>query len=214
LVDFAEGVDMKRIIARFGAPAALVLAASSAAAQEPTSSAARLKPFAAIPPPPPGSPASPLLPLLGEPTGDTGALPGYFASAPLRLSLQNQIFPLGGAYDQCTTREDAAGNSTGGIPSQRYALLRLTPNLVLHGFTAGGCPIDGAIGGGITYATRVSPSIWLVAGAGIYSAPAPAQLGAARTRTDFRIDLVKKVNDTRSFSIGIGKRGVAFGGAF
>ncbi len=189
-------------------------AALPARAQEPTGSAPalRLQPFAAIPPPAPVG--SPLAAFFGEPTGDAGAPPGYFASAPLRLTLQNEILPMGGAYEQCGTRGDAAGNSTGGIPTQHYTLLRLTPNLVLHGFAAGGCPIDGAIGGAITYSAQVAPSLWLVAGAGIYAAPAPAQLAGARTRTDFQVDLVKKVNDTRSFSVGIGKRGVSFGGAF
>jgi hypothetical protein len=199
------------IVTAFGALAAVV-AVSVAGAQEPTSAPQRLQPFGAIPPLP--SAAAPLGLSLGEPTGDAAALPGYFASAPMRLSLQNQIFPLGDGYDQCGTRGDAAGNATGGIPTQRYTLLRLTPNLVLHGFTAGGCPIDGAIGGGITYSARVAPSLWLVAGAGIYSAPAPAQYSAGRTRSDFEIDLIKKVNDTRSFSVGVGKRGVTFGGAF
>jgi hypothetical protein len=189
-----------------------LLGARAALAQEPTSAPQRMQPFATIPQP--ASPASPLTALLGEPTGDPAALPGYFASAPLRLSLQNQIFPVGMAYDQCGTREDAAGNATGGIPTQRYTLLRLTPSLVLHGFTSGGCPIDGAIGGGVTYATRVAPSIWLVAGGGIYATPAPAQYSARRTRNDFRIDLIKKVDDTHSLSVGVGKRGVTIGGAF
>lgn len=192
-----------------------LLLPAPATAQEPTSSPAppRLQPFGAIPPPA-GAPTSPLLSLLGEPTGDPGSLAGYFASAPLRLSLQNTIFPLGPAFDQCGTREDAAGNATGGIPTQRYTLLRLTPKLVLHGFSAAGCPIDGAIGAGITYSVKVRPSVWLVAGAGIYTAPAPAQYGAGRTRNDLRLDLIKQVGDQRSFSVGIGKRGITFGGVF
>jgi hypothetical protein len=198
--------------------ALVLLGARSARAQEPTSAPQRLQPFGSIPPLASGatstSPLAALAALTGEPTGDASALPGYFASAPLRLSLQNQIFPVGSAYDQCATRGDAAGNSTGGVPTQRYALLRLTPNLVLHGFTAGGCPIDGAIGGAITYSARIAPTLWLVAGAGIYTAPAPAQYSAARTRSDFHLDLIKKVDDTHSFSVGVGKRGVTFGGAF
>ncbi len=184
-----------------------------AGAQEPSTAPQRLQPFGAIPPPAAAS-SSALLGLvsLGEPTGDAATLPGYFASAPLRLSLQNRIVPAGPGYEQCATRGDAAGNSVGGIPTQRYTLIRLTPNLVLHGFSAGGCPIDGALGTAVTYSVPVSPSLWLVAGAGVYTAP--AQYGGPKARADFRLDLVKKVNDTRSFSVGVGRRGVSFGGAF
>ena len=208
---------MNRTFAAAGTILALAFAfTTSARAQEPTSGPPqRLRPFGAIPPlPSQGSAASPLFSLSGEPTGDASALQGYFASAPLRLSLQNRIFPMGNAYDQCGTRGDAAGNSTGGIPLQSYTSLRLTPNLVLHGFAAGGCPIDGAIGAGISYSVRVAPSIWLVTSAGVYTAPAPAQYAGARRRSDFRIDLVKKVEGTRSLSVGVGRRGVTFGGAF
>jgi hypothetical protein len=211
---------MKRSLATFATAAGTVLSfgvGESARAQEPTSSPAPqlFQPFSAITPPAtPSSPASPLLNLVGEPTGDTGALAGNLASAPLRLSLQNSIFPIGQGFDQCGTREDAAGNSTGGIATQRYTLLRLSTNLVLHGFTRAGCPIDGAIGAGITYSVQVRPTLWLVAGAGIYTAPAPALWAGGRTQNDFRIDLVNKVSNQRSFSVGVGKRGVTFGGVF
>jgi hypothetical protein len=40
----------------------------------------------------------------------------------------------------------------GGIPVQHYAELRLTPRLVLSGFTQLGCPIDAGIGGVLTFA--------------------------------------------------------------
>lgn len=210
---------MTRLGPRFGIAVALVFGATAlaraSAAQEPTAALPqRLQPFGSIPPlashPVSGPGGFPLA--LGEPSGDSGVLPGYFASAPLRLSLQNQIFPYAGGYDGCATRGDAAGNSAGGIPTQRYTLLRLTPNLVLHGFSAAGCPIDGATGAGLTYSVPVGPSLWLVAGAGVYSAPSlPGRRGA---RSDFRIDLVKKVDDMHSLSVGIGKRGVTFGGAF
>jgi hypothetical protein len=211
---------MKGSLATFAIAAGVLSSglAESARAQEPTSSSSApqlFRPFSAITPPAaPISPASPLLSLVGEPTGDTGALAGNLASAPLRLSLENSIFPIGQGFDQCGTREDAAGNSTGGIATQRYTLLRLSPNLALHGFTRAGCPIDGAIGAGITYSVKVRPSLWLVAGAGIYTAPAPALWAGGRTQNDFRIDLVNKVSDQRSFSVGVGKRGVTFGGVF
>ena len=168
-----------------------------------------MRPFAAVPP----LVALPQV-LLGEPTGDASALPGYFASAPLRLSLQSGIFPIGDAFPQCATREEASGNSVGGIPVQRYTLLQLTPNLVLHGFTSAGCPIDGAIGGGLTYAARVAPSVWLVAAAGVYGV-APHYPFPARVRGDLRVDLAEEAIDAgHSLSVGVGERGVSFGGVF
>jgi hypothetical protein len=204
----------KRVVAARAIVSAILVAAfaEQAGGQEPSAPPRLLQPFGSIAPPP--SPASPTLSLVGEPTGDTGALPGYFASAPLRLSLASTIFPIGPAFDQCGTRGDATGNSTGGIATQRYTLLRLSPSLVLHGFSAAGCPIDDAIGAAITYSVKVRPSLWLVAGAGIYAAPAPAQYSVGRTQNDFRIDLIKQVSDQRSFSVGLGKRGISFGGVF
>lgn len=201
---------MRKIVSTLVFMAVFAIVVVAAAQERTASPSVRLQPFGVIPPPPASATARLLS--LGEPPGDGGVLPGYFASAPLRLSLQNRVFPVAGGFEQCSTREDAAGNSIGGIPIQRYALLRLTPNLVLHGFSAAGCPIDGAIGAGATYSVPVAPSLWLVAGAGVYTAP--AQPGPRRAHTDFRVDLVKKVNDTRSLSVGIGRRGVSFGGSF
>ena len=180
----------------------------AASAQEPTFAPQPLKPFAAIPPL-----ASPFPSLLGEPTGGASALPGYFASGPLRLSLQSGIVPMAGGFPQCQTLEEASGNSVRGIPVLRYTLLRLTPNLVLHGFSSGGCPIDGGIGAAITYSVPVAPTLWLVAGAGMYGVPSHYPL-PARTQQDVRVDLIKQVDAGHSLSVGVGRRGVAFGGVF
>jgi hypothetical protein len=150
---------------------------------------------------------------LGEPTGDRGALPAYAASTPLRLSLASGIFPVAALFPQCGTREDASGNAVQGVPLQRYTLLALTPRLVLHGFSSAGCPIDGAIGGGITYAAPLRPSLWLVAGAGIYGTPPHAGF-AGQTRSDVRLDLMKQTGNGRTFSVGIGRPGVTFGGTW
>jgi hypothetical protein len=155
----------------------------------------------------------PLL-LLGEPTG-SGSLAPWTASLPLRLSLQSTMFPLSmsGMFPNCESLEGPSGNSFQGIPVQRYTMLSLTPNLVLQGFSSAGCPVDGAIGGGITYSIPIRPSIWLVAGAGFYGVPAHDSL-PARRRSDFRVDLVKTTSDGRSMSVGVGRRGVSVGGSF
>jgi hypothetical protein len=96
---------------------------------------------------------------------------------------------------------------------QRYTFLQLTPNLTLHGFSSAGCPVDSAIGGAVTYSIPINPSIWLVAGAGVYTVPAHYGL-PARQQSDVRLDLVKTTNDGRSVSVGVGRRGVSIGGSF
>ena len=184
-------------------------AAPSVFAQEPSVLLRAPWPVASNPQLPP----QPLL-SLGEPTSG-GALSPWIASTPLRLSLQSTIFPLSmsGAFPNCTSLEEPSGNSFQGIPVQRYTMLELTPNLVLHGFSSAGCPIDGAIGGAITYSIPIKPSIWLVAGAGMYGVPAHDTL-PARRRSDFRVNLVKTTSDGRAVSVGIGRRGVSVGGNF
>jgi hypothetical protein len=110
--------------------------------------------------------------------GDEGDLSGFRLSAPLRLSLEGSVIPRGDGSPNCVSREDAAGNSVGGFPVQRYAQWRLTPRLVLSGFSQGGCPIDAGIGVMVTYAVPLRPSLRLVFGAGMYAAPGQIPLFA------------------------------------
>lgn len=169
-------------------------------------------------------------------TDDTSVLAGYRALAPLRLSLEATLFPKAGGFPNCVSREDDVGNSVGGIPVQHSMMLRLTPRLVLSGFTQLGCPIDAGIGTGLTYALPVGRSSWLVFGGGVYGAPAQAQLfgglgpsmlGAVRgtpspVSAAGRVDLVWKTGGERTFNVGVqalapGARGiqsVMFGGGF
>lgn len=147
---------------------------------------------------------------LGEPSGAKSLAP-WAASVPLRLSLQSGIFPIAGVFPNCATREDASGNSIQGWPVQRYALLALTPRLVLHGFTSAGCPVDGAVGGGVTYAVPLRASWWLVMGAGIYTRPVHDTI-PAETRGDLRIDLMKSTSDGGGVNVGVSRRGISFGG--
>jgi hypothetical protein len=110
--------------------------------------------------------------------GDQGDLSAFRLSAPLRLSLEGGVIPQGSGFANCLSREDAAGNSVGGIPVQRYSQWRLTPRLVLSGFSQGGCPIDAGLGATMTYAVPLRPSLRLVLGAGMYAAPGQIPLFA------------------------------------
>jgi len=117
---------------------------------------------------------------------------------------------------------------------QHWRMLRLTPRLVLSGFTQLGCPIDAGIGGALTYALPVTRSAWLVFGGGLYAAPGQAQLfgetsllaairGApSPVSTAGRVDFVWKTSGEHTFNLGVqtlgsGGRGVQsllFGGGF
>jgi hypothetical protein len=150
--------------------------------------------------------------LRGEPTGPAG-VSQWVLSTPLRLSLQGQIHPIAGGFANCLTREEPSGNTINGFPVQRFASIRLTDALTLQGFSSAGCPVDGAAGGGLTYTAVLQPSLWLVASAGAYGVPAHAPY-PARTSNDVRIDLMKQMDAGRTLTVGVGRRGVSFGGAW
>lgn len=111
------------------------------------------------------------------------------------------------------SREEASGNTVNGFPVQRFASIRLTPALALQGFSSAGCPVDGAIGGGLTYAVPVGPSLSLVAAVGAYGVPAHAPY-SARTTNDARLNLTKAVDGGKTLTVGVGKRGFSFAGAW
>jgi hypothetical protein len=150
----------------------------------------------------------------GDPSGDRGDLAPSLAAEPLRLSLTSTIFPVGGGFEQCKTRTDAAGNSINGFPIRRFQALRLAPRLTLAGFSDGGCPVDGGMGGGLTYAAPLPSSFWLVASGGYYAVPAHGPGLPARTSSDIRLDLVKQTASGRTFHFGVEeKKGTGVTGA-
>ena len=162
----------------------------------------------------------------GEPTGDASLLSGYLASMPVRLSLEGSFFPEDRGFPNCETREEAAGNALGGgIPVQHVASIRLVPNLVLSGFTRVGCPIDAGIGGALSYAIPLRPSMWLVLSAGAFGTPAfPQTLELQRSRSTVDAvgtsHLMWQAPSGRAFSLGVdanlgaGRGLVTFGSGF
>jgi hypothetical protein len=150
--------------------------------------------------------------LRGEPTGPA-ALSSWVLSTPLRLSLQGDIHPIGGGFSNCTSREEPSGNSINGFPVQRFGSMRFTSALTLQGFSSAGCPVDGAIGAGFTYTAALESSLWLVASAGVYGVPPHAPF-PSRSSSDGRVDLIKQLNDGRTLTMGVGKRGISVGGAW
>ncbi len=117
----------------------------------------------------------------------------------------------------CLSREDDAGNSTGGIPIQHYAEVRLTPKLVLSAFSQLGCPVDAGIGGAFTYTVPLRESASLVFGGGAYAAPAQVPLFGGLSTSILRglqgsdsavhmaarVDVVWKSQDGHPYNVGV-----------
>ena len=150
----------------------------------------------------------------GEPTGPSSSL--YWAQ-PIRLSLSSNYFSHGSLFPNCATREEAAGNSVGGMAVQKFTLLRLSPRLVLTGFSSLGCPIDGAIGGAVSYGVPLSATTHFVLSSGFYTAPAlpPALVTRAEAKTTgaLRADIVWQTPKGSTRSLGIGTTAGVGGGA-
>ncbi|MDB4998516.1 MAG: hypothetical protein JWM74_5948 [Myxococcaceae bacterium] len=178
------------------------LIVSAALAQEPVGRPSSLSPIA---------PASTPL-FVGEPAGSPGDLSPYAAVAPLRLSLLSVHPPRGDLFgDQsCGPRMEGSGNTVNGFAVQRQTYLQLTPRLVLHGFSQMGCAFDAGVGGGVTYAAPLKPNLWLVASVGMYAMPAFNSVKPT-TAFDARVDVVKRTG-ANTMRVGVGTRGVSFGG--
>jgi hypothetical protein len=132
------------------------------------------------------------------------------------LSLLAATFPAVAAWgiDPCSSRGDPTG---GGVPYfaiNRSAFLPLTPRLVLHGFSSGRCTADSGIGGGVTYAAPMGKGWWLTAGLGTYAVQAfrPNEPPSLVRKTDARIDVVFRPAPDRAWALGLGRRGLTFGG--
>jgi len=150
--------------------------------------------------------------LFGEPSGSAGPS-SWVLSTPLRLSLQGDIHPLAGGFPNCVSREEPSGNTVNGFAVQRFASIGLTKALTLQGFSSAGCPVDGAIGGSLTYTAALQPSLWFVAGAGVYGVPGHAPY-PPRLSNDLRVDLMKQLNDQHAVTVGVGRRGITIGGTW
>jgi hypothetical protein len=150
-------------------------------------------------------------------TADSLSLAPDAAILPLRLSLLSSVYPLGPAFRGAGCSPEVGGTI---LPTQLYGYIPLTPRLVLHGFSDLGCPgdstagIDAGAGGGLTYVAPLRPDLWLAAGAGVYGVPGHGWVASTRQGippravSELRVDLVKKQDDGRSLSVGIGARGV------
>jgi hypothetical protein len=168
-------------------------------------------------------------PLVGPPTvtwlftqgdanggrGDTLG-PGSIIFEPIRLALLGSAVPGAAGDPECRdSGAESAGTATAGVPrfaSQHAAAFQLVPKLTLLGFSRGGCQRDAAAGGALVYATPIRKDIWFVASAGILHLPHAGAGGAPVTNGQARMDLMFARPKGRSYAVGIGTRGVTFGG--
>jgi hypothetical protein len=178
------------------------LVAAPVLAQEPSGRPTYLSPLART--------TMPLF--VGEPVGPAGDLSAYAAFSPLRLSLLSIHLPRGDLFGDrpCAARMEASGNTVNGFAVQRHTFVNLTPRLVLHGFSQVGCAFDAGVGGGVTYAAPLGPNLWLVASAGMYAVPGSSSTKPT-TAFDARLDVVKRTG-SHTVRVGVGTRGVSFGG--
>jgi hypothetical protein len=190
--------------------AAILSLAPLAAAQEPSFSPATLPAY---------SPPVPASVFTAGGAADASVLLPYSAVTPLRLSLLSSIYLLGPAFGPggCGASSVLAAGTI--LPVQPYAQFALTERLILHGFSDLGCPgdryapLDAGVGGGLTYAMPLRPNLWLVGSGGVYGVP-PQGVGLGRGAADLRIDLVKRLTDDRTLSVGVGRRSVGISGRF
>jgi hypothetical protein len=185
---------MKRPIASALFVVVTVVTAPAAVAQQASPSIASIQLGALAPLPASLSPFS-----VGEPSG--GGLDPWLVFQPLRLSLTSTIFPIGSSFPQC--EPEASGNTVNGFPVQHWLSWRVLPRLSLHAFSSLGCPIDGGLGGGVTYTSPLSSSLWLVGSAGAYAIPPRPPVLPARTSAEVRLDLMKQTNTGRTFQFGL-----------
>jgi hypothetical protein len=95
------------------------------------------------------------------------------------------------------------------FPTQFYTEIRLTPRLVLHGFSDLGCPGDSlaavgsGAGGGVSYTAPLRSDLWLVGSAGTYVVP--AHFGSTGRRPAAGgLDLVVPGQNGGTWSTGLG----------
>jgi hypothetical protein len=148
----------------------------------------------------------------GEPTGDGDALPPSIAVLPLRLSLLDAAYPL---VPPCSGG-DPISSAAPVFPVQRHTFFALIPHLVLHGFSSGCTSVNTGVGGGVTYAAPIAKNWWIMGSAGTYAvqwlrANQPASLQQV---TDARVDVVFRLSSDRALSLGVGRRGLSFSGAW
>jgi hypothetical protein len=99
-----------------------------------------------------------------------------------------------------------------GLALRRASDIQLIPRLTLSGFSRGGCASDSGVGGALVYAIPISTNIFLAASLGVLHLPHAGPNATSVTNVDARVDLHIRRPSGRSYAVGIGTRGLTFGG--
>ena len=162
-----------------------------------------------------GLPQTLVIPLRsGDASGDSAGLPLDLGMMPLRLSLSSGFWPQGKTLPGCAERAEQSGDTWNFFPLQRAGAIHLLPSLTLVGFSTTACAVDANAGVGLVYTAPIRRDLWFVASAGASVLPTTTTTYSPRMRSDARVDLVWKSTPTSALTLGVGRRGVTFGGAF
>jgi hypothetical protein len=153
---------------------------------------------------------------LGSP-GDDRSMSYDAIFEPLRLSLLGPHVPGPSLSGPCADSLPSAGAVTAAAPGftpQYASAVRLVPRLTLYGFSRAGCALDAAAGGGaVVAAPVVEKKVFLVGSAGYVLLPTPAS-GRPTVGSAVNVDAVLLRPNDKSVRLGVGTRGVTFGGTF
>jgi hypothetical protein len=134
--------------------------------------------------------------VLAQATGDTNVPTSpSILFEPLRLGLMSDVPPLLATDRECSDERFAT-------PRTAARALSLAPRLTLVGFSRAACPIESAIGGGLTYVVPLRPAVFFVASAGVLAQP-PYGPRPLILHTQARADIVFDRGQGLSWSVGL-----------
>lgn len=127
---------------------------------------------------------------------------------PLRLGLMSEV------PSQAMTEPGCSGH----VETTYQLSFPVARRLTLVGFSRAACPIDAAIGGGLTYVVPLRPSVFFVASGGILVQP-PYGPRPLTIIPQARADVVFDRGQGRSWSVGVKTNrqsgpSLTFGGVF
>lgn len=150
----------------------------------------------------------------GDTSSDSAGLPLDLGMLPMRLSMTTFLWPQGKLVLGCDENTEYSANTSGYFPLQRAAAMHLVPRLTLVGFSTTRCPVDTTAGAGLMYTAPIRKDVWLVASAQIPILPTTTFVQKPTVPIEPRVDVVLKSSQDKTFSVGVGRRGLLFGGAF
>jgi hypothetical protein len=144
-------------------------------------------------------------------------VPSYVLD-PIRMALWGTAVPRPRGEPTCGGSEEFEESGLieigpRGPALRRVSNIQLIPRLTLSGFSRGGCASDTGVGGALVYAIPISSNVFLAASLGVLHLPHAGPNASSVTNVDARLDLHVRRPGGHSYAVGIGTRGLTFGGA-